>query len=268
MSGFDKDWLALREPVDLRARASTLVEAISGHLERVGQATILDIGCGTGSTWRSLTTHVPDDTRWTLLDYDPLLLAEAERRIGVTDTVSYRQFDLNEVQSLPLSDVTLVTASALFDLCSADFCTRFAQTLSRSRTGLYAALNYDGVMAWTIKHPLDGQVAADFNRHQGFDKGFGPALGPDATEHLRHCFEGLDYSISVGTSPWTMGTDDAALQTAFLEGLKKPLTEIGNLTRQDIRSWMDFRLEKIADAGSSCVVGHTDILALPHRRAG
>ncbi|MFN3718641.1 MAG: class I SAM-dependent methyltransferase [Rhizobium rhizophilum] len=263
MSGFDKNWLALREPVDMRARAITLVDALSRHLGAVGQASILDIGCGTGSTWRSLTPRVPAGTRWTLLDYDPVLLAEAERRIDGKGHVSFRQFDLNEMQSLPLSDVTVVTASALFDLCSADFCNRFAETLARNGTGLYAALNYDGVMEWSIPHPLDGQVAADFNRHQRFDKGFGPALGPDATGHLRTSFETLGYSVSVGSSPWIMGPDDAALQVAFLDGLEKPLTEIGSLTEQDIRAWVKFRLEKIEEAGSSCVVGHTDILALP-----
>ncbi len=263
MSGFDKDWLALREPVDQRARAMPLVDELARHLGTVAQASLLDIGCGTGSTWRSLIPHVPTDTRWMLLDYDPVLLGEAERRIGERGNVSFRQFDLNEVQSLPLSDVTVVTASALFDLCSADFCQRFAETIARNGTGLYAALNYDGVMQWSVPHEFDGQVAADFNRHQRFDKGFGPALGPDATDHLRHAFETLGYSVSVGSSPWLMGPDDAALQAAFLDGLEKPLTEIGSLTKQDIRSWMDFRLERIGEAGSSCVVGHADILALP-----
>lgn len=265
MSGFDKDWLALREPVDQRARAARLVDDLSTHLAHAAQPGILDIGCGTGSTWRSLAPRLPSDTRWTLLDYDPGLLAEAERRIGATETVSFRQFDLNRLEALPLFDVAVVTASALFDLCSADFCSRFAETLARNGTGIYAALNYDGVMEWSIRHPLDGQVAADFNRHQRFDKGFGPALGPDATDHLRHNFETLGYSATIGTSPWTMGPDDAALQTAFLKGLERPLWEIGSLTSDDIRSWLDFRLEKIRDDGSSCVVGHTDILALPHR---
>lgn len=265
MSGFDKDWLALREPVDQRARATTLVDHLARHLGTVAQASVLDIGCGTGSTWRSLEPRVPAGTRWTLLDYDPVLLAEAERHIGGIANVSFRQFDLNEMQSLPLSDVTVVTASALFDLCSADFCNRFAEMLARNGTGLYAALNYDGLMEWSIRHALDGQVAADFNRHQRSDKGFGPALGPDATEHLQYAFEKLGYSVSVGASPWTMGPDDAALQAAFLKGLEQPLTEIGSLTEQDIRSWLDFRLETIGEAGSSCVVGHADILALPRR---
>lgn len=265
MSGFDKDWLALREPVDLRSRARPLVEHLSRHLDGVTSPVIIDIGCGTGSTWRSLSGAFSPETRWQLLDHDPLLLAEAERRIGPTNTVSFRQFDLNDIDALPLSDVTLVTASALFDLCSGAFCDRFAETLSRSETGLYAALNYDGVMEWSLQHPLDAQVAADFNRHQRFDKGFGPALGPDATEHLRQRFEMLDYDVSVEPSAWIMRQDDADLQVAFLEGLERPLSEIGSLTQDEIGTWLDFRISKIAEDGSSCVVGHTDILALPRR---
>ncbi|SIP98075.1 Methyltransferase domain-containing protein [Rhizobium sp. RU33A] len=263
MSGFNKDWLALREPVDMRARGKSLVEQLSQHLGGIERPNILDIGCGTGSTWRSLAHRFPADSKWQLLDYDPLLLAEAERRIGDQQDVSFRQFDLNEIDTLPLTEVSVVTASALFDLCSGEFCDHFAKTLAVSKTGLYAALNYDGVMEWSVAHPLDEQVAKDFNQHQHFDKGFGPALGPDATAHLKQGFERLGYAVSVATSPWVMGPDDGDLQAAFLEGLEQPLSEIGTLTDGQIRDWLDFRLAKIEEAGSSCVVGHSDILALP-----
>lgn len=267
MSGFDKDWLALREPVDLRARDASMVERFSRHLEEVLAPVIVDIGCGTGSTWRSLSDRVPRTAQWQLLDYDPLLLAEAERRAGGAGEVTFRQFDLNHIEELPLAEVTMVTASALFDLCSADFCNRFADTLARSKTGAYAALNYDGVMEWSIRHPLDGQVTIDFNQHQRLDKGFGPALGPDATEHLRLAFENLRYRVTVATSPWVMGPEDAALHLAFLEGLEKPLLEIGSLTTDEIKAWFQFRRAKVGEPGSSCVVGHTDILALPRHGA-
>ncbi len=265
MSGFDKDWLALREPVDRRARADALVERLSRHLEEAEAPAIIDIGCGTGSTWRSLSGRVPRSATWQLLDYDPVLLAEAERRIGGASDVTFRQFDLNQFEDLPLGQVTVVTASALFDLCSADFCNRFAEALVRSRTGLYAALNYDGVIEWSVRHPLDGQVVIDFNQHQRSDKGFGPALGPDATDHLRLAFENLRYRVSVATSPWVMGPEDTDLQSAFLKGLEQPLLETGSLTAPEVKSWLDFRLEAVGQAGSSCVVGHTDILALPRR---
>jgi SAM-dependent methyltransferase len=262
MSGFDKDWLTLREPVDRQARASSLVDELAQHLEASAAPSILDIGCGTGSTWRSLASDLPAATRWTLLDYDPLLLLEAERRIGV-GTVSFRQFDLNEVEALPLSDVTVVTASALFDLCSAAFCDRFCALLGRAGTGLYAALNYDGVMTWSVRHPLDAQVVEDFNRHQHFDKGLGPALGPDATEYLRQSLEYRGYRVHIDDSPWVMGPANSSLQEAFLLGLEKPMSEIGNLTQAEIGAWLKFRLSAISQNNSSCVVGHTDILALP-----
>jgi SAM-dependent methyltransferase len=263
MSGFDKNWLALREPADDKARAASLVEQFCHHLTEVSTPAVLDIGCGTGSTWRSLSAQVPTGTQWRLLDHDPELLAEAERRIGHKGAVTFNRFDLNRVEDLPLNDVAVVTASALFDLCSADFCNRFAQTLRRNNVALYAALNYDGRMEWSIRHPLDQQVVSDFNQHQHFDKGFGPALGPNATEHLRLVFEAHHYHTAVATSPWMMGAEEEKLQIVFLQGLEKPLMEIGSLSKGEIAAWLDFRLHKILEPGSSCVVGHTDILALP-----
>ena len=265
MSGFDKEWLALREPADRAARAKPLVEILQRHLQEIERPAIVDIGCGTGSTWRSLSAQLPAQTSWLLLDHDPLLLAEARRRIGETASVAIGPFDLNEAESLPLDGVSTVTASALFDLCSEAFCTRFAGILAARGAGLYAALNYDGRMIWSLAHPLDGQVVEDFNRHQTSDKGFGPALGPAATAHLARQFSALGYRTTVAESPWRLGADEAELQRALLQGLEQPLTEIGTLSSGDVRAWLDFRLEAVGIAGSTCLVGHTDLLALPRK---
>jgi SAM-dependent methyltransferase len=266
MSGFDKSWLALREPADRQARARPLIDALCRHLLQNADApSLLDIGCGTGSTYRTLSTVVPEATSWQLLDYDPELLLEAERQIGASAKVRFRRHDLNDLDALPLEGVSVVTASALFDLCSADFCDRFVDRLARQKTGLYAALNYDGVMAWSEAHPLDEQVVKSFNEHQRQDKGFGAALGPDATEHLDHALRARGYSVEIGTSPWRLGPKDLALQTELLQGIAKPVTEIGVIGEADLEDWLAFRLSVIERPGSSCVIGHTDLIALHHR---
>lgn len=263
MSGFDKNWLALREPADRDARAKSLVDMLCRHLaEGHPPPSLLDIGCGTGSTYRTLSSLVPKDTRWQLLDYDPLLLEEAARRIGSSAAVTLRQHDLNDLTALPLDGVSVVTASALFDLCSADFCSRLLGRLAGNRTGLYAALNYDGVMEWTIAHPLDRSVVDSFNRHQRLDKGFGPALGPDATEHLRLALEAAGYQVTTSGSPWRLGPDQQDLQAELLRGMERPVMEIGAVGAADLQDWLAFRLSAVTANSSSCVVGHTDLLAI------
>jgi SAM-dependent methyltransferase len=266
MSGFDKDWLALREPADRKARAGNLIDRLCLYMVATKpHRALLDIGCGTGSTFRTLSPLVPVDTDWHLLDYDPLLLEEAKLRTGERSNIRFRRHDLNDLDSLPLDGVTVVTASALFDLCSADFCNRFIDAISPHGAGLYAALNYDGVMQWTKPHPLDEQVVADFNRHQHFDKGFGPALGPDATQHLRLGLEWNGYHVCTAPSPWVLGPDQARLQAELLHGIVRPLTEVGNLSSAEISDWLAFRRASLPAPDSSCVVGHTDLIALRKR---
>jgi SAM-dependent methyltransferase len=263
MSGFDKSWLALREPADRSARAQPLIEALCQRLQgEADSPSLLDIGCGTGSTYRTLSPLVPTETRWQLLDYDQQLLIEAERQIGPSTSVRFRQHDLNDLGGLPLDGVSVVTASALFDLCSANFCDRFVERLTGEKTGLYAALNYDGVMAWSEAHPLDGKVVESFNRHQRLDKGFGPALGPDATEHLSRLLGARGYAVEIATSPWQLGPEHHALQAELLNGIHQPVREIGSISSAELEEWLAFRLAAVTRPGSSCVVGHTDLLAL------
>ena len=262
MSGFDKDWLSLREPADRSARAPALVEMLRRHVEASSDRTILDIGCGTGSTWRSLSGRMPDNTRWTLLDHDRVLLEEAKRRIGAAD-VTFRQFDLNNISRLSLETVCVVTASALFDLVSDAFCSGFADRAAAAGCGLYAALNYDGKISWSYPHPLDADMVRTFNRHQQGDKGFGRALGPQAVECLERVFRARGYLVHMVSSPWRITEDAADLHEAFLSGFRQPLTEMAEWSEMEIESWLAYRMEAIRFPASLCDVGHTDLIAFP-----
>ena len=50
------------------------------------------------------------------------------------------------------------------------------------------ALSYDGRIDCSPEDPDDAAIVALVNEHQRTDKGFGPALGPDATACAERCF--------------------------------------------------------------------------------
>ena len=263
MSGFASDWLALREPADRAARDAGLISQLAAYLQDNTAPTLIDLGCGTGSTWRNLHAHLPENAEWLLLDHDPKLLREAQRRIGRGETVKFQEFELNRVADLPLKNRVVVTASALFDLASESFSSALVDRLADHQCVLYAALNYDGQISWTDAHPLDSTMVAAFNQHQQTEKQFGRALGPTATSCLEELLGAKGYKIDVNPSPWHLGGDSKALQTEFLGGLRQPLLEMNAATSRDLESWLSYRLASVDQAGSLCTVGHTDLLAFP-----
>ncbi len=261
MSGFAKEWLELREPVDQRARDTRLLGEAVQTLQGQERPTILDIGCGTGSTYRTLKSKLADEVSWRLFDYDLRLLAEAERRHS-SDRITFINGDLNDLESLPLIGVTLLTASALFDLCSQDFINRIARMIAEKRTNIYAALNYDGEMHWSVEHPLDEAVKVAFNSHQQTDKGFGLSAGPEAWKVLAKRLEDHDFVVTTADSPWLMGRDDGELQRHFLHGVADAVAEAGCLEAGELEDWLQFRIKAIPATGSLCRVGHRDVLGL------
>lgn len=261
MSGFAKEWLALREPVDRRSRDTRLLNKAVRSVQGRKGAAVLDIGCGTGSTYRTLKPKLADTISWKLFDFDNVLLAEAERR-HPSDGIAFINGDLNDLDALPLEGVTLLTASALFDLCSSDFIDRFVRKIKGWRTNIYSALNYDGEMHWSVEHPLDEAVKEAFNTHQRTDKGFGVSAGPQAWQILAQELEEHGYSVSTADSTWLMSENDAELQRQFLDGVARAVAEAGCLGRAELDDWLRFRLEAIQAADSLCQVGHQDVFGL------
>ncbi|WP_045389450.1 hypothetical protein [Falsirhodobacter sp. alg1] len=248
---FTAEWLALREPVDTAARNA---DVLAAFVADVGPDTsILDLGSGTGSTLRAVSSYLAQDVQWTLTDMDATLLQHAGHRHPDANLLPC---DLNDLASLPLIPGGHVTASALFDLCSADYVQRLIARLDQVGASLYAALNYDGRMEWSVFHPLDAAVTAAFNLHQQRDKGFGPALGPRSAEVLSQSVPG--YRVVSGPSDWVLTADHEALQTEYLRGIGIAVAETGLVP--DIDKWVQARIAMIPEA--ECRVGHMDVLIL------
>ncbi len=264
MSGFSADWLTLREPYDLRARNPTVLDAVAASLEQLSPVRIVDLACGTGSTLRALSPHLPARQNWKLIDNDLGLLARAMATpLANHATIAAVPLDLNRDLEAALDGaVDLVATSALLDLVSETWLDRLAVEIATRGIPIYAALSYDGRIGFTPSDPLDADIVAAVNAHQRTDKGFGPALGPAAAAFAIARFEALGYCVVHGRSDWAMGPHDLDIQAELLAGWANAAHDIGALSPSDTTAWLKRRHAAIAEAGS-LVVGHVDFFAMP-----
>lgn len=260
MSGFSSAWLAMREPYDMRARSRSVLGAVTRAFSSQKSLNIVDLGSGTGSTYRALSPLLAARQNWRLIDNDPELLAGIERAENITPSVHDLLGGLDTV----FEGVTdLVTTSALLDLTSEAWIDDLVRALSVRNLPFYAALSYDGRAQFHPAEPLDEKICAGFNRHQRTDKGFGPALGPDAAPVAIQQFSRAGYRIVQGQSDWTFATQDRDIQLEIVSGWAGAVREMGGLTSDEIESWLNSRRAAINAGGSRISVGHIDFFAVP-----
>jgi SAM-dependent methyltransferase len=276
MSGFSPEWLALREPADHRARDGFLTMALADRLQSKPVVRVVDLGCGTGSNIRATYAALGREQHWTLVDYDARLLAAARttlqtwadtaasdadtlvlQKSGKTLIVNFRQANLVTALDAALGQTCdLVTASALFDLCSQEFISGFARAVADRGAVFYTVLTYNGIQHWTPRHDFDAAMADAFHAHQMTDKGFGLSAGPKAPWALAEAFRSCGYTVKEGDSPWLLSRSDQALVNALVPGFAGAVRETGKLSAAHIDSWL-------AQSRHGSEVGHTDTLALP-----
>lgn len=264
MSGFSWEWLKLREPYDLRARNTTVLEAVFDLLRDKHSVAIVDLACGTGSTFRALSPRIQARQDWLLVDNDLSLLARVPPSARPNITVTALPTDLNRDLEAAFDFVTdLVTTSALLDLVSEDWLKRLAVEAALRKVPVYAALSYDGRAELAPADPLDRRIVDAVNRHQRIDKGFGPALGPFAVQAAIAAFERIGYSTTQGLADWAFGPSDRDIQTEVLSGWAAAARTIGDPPSSEISSWLKRRCDWIAAGISSVRIGHVDLLARP-----
>ena len=307
MGDFSTGWLAQREAADTHARSVHLVHRLAGWLpqpkEQAGNPaaplTVLDLGCGTGSNLRylapRLSTSLNMRQRWVCLDRDEELLAALPPRtaewaggLGMATfpqvgglriqgsaapwQIATRTFDLaSGADTLDIDRGTLVTASALLDLVSEPWLAGLIGICHAARAPLLLALTYDGRVDIEPGHPLDQRVIGLVNAHQRRDKGFGPALGPDATVRLARLAEATGFSVELADSDWLLDSDQTEIQLALTEGWAAAALEQagersgpdGEALRPSIEHWREVRRAAIDARRSRIRVGHQDALLLP-----
>jgi SAM-dependent methyltransferase len=262
-------WLALREAADAAARAIDLVEEVRPYLATDRDTWVHDLGCGTGSMARWLAPRLPGPQHWVLYDRDAELLpvAEADAPRAASDgapvTVATRQRDITRLDPEDLSGASLITASALLDMMTAEELGRLVDTCTAPGCPVLITLSVTGGVDLAPSDPSDRLFAGAFNEHQRRASPAGRRLGPDALDAAVDGFSRLGFEVLVRPSPWRLGPDERALAAEWFDGWVGPACE-QRPELEDVRpTYVRKRLAELAEGRLSVIVHHQDLLAMP-----
>ena len=265
--GFSADWLALREPYDATARSSALMGRLAAWRGGRGVLQVVDLGAGTGSNLRCAAAALGGEQDWTLVELDPELIASGQERLAQAGVGwRYRRLDLaRDLERLGDRPVDLITASALIDLVGEAWLRRLVAWRTAAGAALHIVLTFDGRIEWRPRDDGDADVCGMVNAHQHGDKGFGPALGPDAVATLRAMLAGHRGELLVKSSDWALGEGDGVVQAALLDGYAAAAKLMSPDRCDEIEDWAARRRRVIGEGRSRLRVGHLDLLFLPER---
>jgi hypothetical protein len=253
------EWLVLREPADAAARSAELADRLGRHLPAAGRLVIHDLGGGSGAMGRWLAPRLPGRQHWVVHDRDAELLerAVAAPPGSASVTVEARRSDITRLIPDDLAGASLITASALLDLLTADELVR----MLRACTGrpMLLALTVAGRVTLMPADPLDALIGAAFNAHQRRGRLLGPDAVPTAVKELR----GTGAEVLVRPSPWRLDAAHADLSAEWFEGWVAAACEREPALAADARAYRDRRLAQAAAGELAVTVDHADLLVLP-----
>jgi hypothetical protein len=247
-------WLALREPADAAARCAELVE----QLPATAPVVIHDLGCGTGAMGRWLAPRLPGPQHWVLHDTDADLL-ELATIDSPSVTVETRVSDVTRLQPADLAGATLITASALLDILTAEELAALLAAGVRAGCPMLLTLSVVGHVELAPADPLDRRVAAAFDAHQRR----GRLLGPDAVAAAMEELGRMGMEVLVRPSPWRLDAAHAGLAAEWFTGWVGAACEQQPGLAAEIDAYTGRRLAQAAAGQLAVTVGHADLLALP-----
>ncbi len=162
-------WLNLREPADAAARSVELVDLLRPHLSGGRDLVVHDLGSGSGSMARWLAPRLPGQQHWILHDRDVELLALVPADppavpVGAGPlTFETRGRDITRLAPEELSGASLITASALLDMLTAEEMDRLVASCASAGCPVLITLSVVGRVELDPADPLDDAVQAAFN---------------------------------------------------------------------------------------------------------
>jgi hypothetical protein len=265
-------WLALREPADAAARARDLVERLAAPTS--GHWVIHDLGCGSGSMGRWLAPLLSWPQHWVGHERDADLLEAflanppGPDADGAAVTVQPRRSDVARLDPSDLAGASLITASALLDMLTADELAAMVTVGVGLGCPVLLTLSVSGHVSLSPPDPLDGPLAAAFNAHQRRETPRGRLLGPDAVPFAEETFGRLGAEVIIRPSPWRLRAAQSALATEWVTGWVAAACEQRPQLDSEAERYLGRRLAQLSAGTLAVTVGHADLLALPRRPRG
>jgi hypothetical protein len=248
------EWLRLRERADAAARSAELVDRLRRCFATAGRLVIHDLGGGSGAMGRWLSPRLPGRQHWVVHDRDAGLLELAVATRPAAVTVEARRSDVMRLTPHDLAGASLITASALLDLLTAEGLLR----MLRACTGrpMLLTLTVVGRVILNPADPLDARIGAAFNAHQRR----GGLLGPDA---VATAVKELGAEVLVRPSPWRLDASHADMTAEWFDGWVTAACEQEPALGTEAGAYRDRRLAQAAAGELAVTVDHADLLVLP-----
>jgi hypothetical protein len=178
-------------------------------------------------------------------------------------TSEVRRRDVSRLDREDLADASLITASALLDVMTADELAGCVEACAGAGCPVLFTLSVTGRVELAPSDPLDPLVADAFNAHQRRTVGGRTLLGPDAVEAAVDQFSRRGCDVVVRPSPWRLGPAEAGLTADWFAGWVGAACE----QRPELAAALEpYSARRLADATTGrldVTVEHVDLLALP-----
>lgn len=250
--GYDVDWLELRAGADDGARATVLLDRLARRLP--DRAHLLDVGCGAGAMQRWCAARLPAAPRWTLLDPDRALLAEATRR-APGGTVAL-EGSVTGLGAADLAGVDAVVCSALLDVLHPDQVDHLVAVVVEARVPLLAALTVTGEVRLDPPHRDDDRARRAVDRTATA----GGAAGPAAPDLLRTAARRRGAVVVEEATPWRLSSSShPGLLRAWADGYLAAAAAAD----ASLVGWTAARRDDLAAGRLAATVAHVDVLVEP-----
>ena len=264
------EWLGLREPADAAARSHDLVREVAQGLADGPAVTVVhDLGCGSGSMGRWLAPLLEGPQHWVLHDRDRDLLGVAvddpppAGAGGAAVTVETRPGDLAGLRPEDLAGASLVTASALLDLLTADELEHLVRCCVAAGCPALLTLSVTGRVELTPGDPLDGVIGSAFNDHQRRSAAGRTLLGGDAVGRAVELFRSRGAHVSTAESRWQLDGVDPSLTAEWLHGWVGAACDQRPGLAEAGAAYLARRTAELEDGRLGATVHHLDLLARP-----
>jgi hypothetical protein len=182
---------------------------------------------------------------------------------GAAVTVEARRSDITRLAPDDLAGASLIAASALLDMLTADELARMLGACTAiGRRPTLLALTVVGRVALAPADPLDAHMAAAFNAHQRRTTTAGRLLGPDAVDAAVEQLRRTGAEVLVRPSPWRLDAAHADLTAEWFGGWVAAACEQEPALAAEAGAYRDRRLAQAAAGQLAVTVDHADLLVL------